>query len=73
MFVGRIIKSWAGIAQVVERGPEKPGVPSASLGPGTILFRRNYSSRMVLLRSNFSLYFFVPTRVTSAFTGVEAH
>ena len=25
----------AGIAQVVERGPEKPGVPSASLGPGT--------------------------------------
>ena len=25
----------AGVAQVVERGPEKPGVPSASLGPGT--------------------------------------
>ena len=27
----------AGIAQLVERGPEKPGVPSATLGPGTIL------------------------------------
>lgn len=27
----------AGIAQVVERGPEKPGVPSATLGPGTIM------------------------------------
>ena len=25
----------AGIAQLVERGPEKPGVPSATLGPGT--------------------------------------
>ena len=27
----------AGIAQVVERRPEKPRVPSASLGPGAIL------------------------------------
>ena len=26
----------AGIAQVVERRPEKPRVPSASLGPGAI-------------------------------------
>lgn len=28
-------RNFAGVAQVVERGPEKPGVPSASLGPGT--------------------------------------
>ena len=28
----------AGIAQVVERRPEKPRVPSASLGPGAFFF-----------------------------------
>ena len=31
----------AEIAQVVERGPEKPGVPSASLGLGTIFLNPN--------------------------------
>ena len=30
----------AGLAQVVERRPEKPRVPSASLGPGAILLQR---------------------------------
>lgn len=41
----------AGIAQAVERGSEKPGVPSASLGPGTLLRQRVYTFGFVEVAS----------------------
>ena len=42
-----VYRKIAGIAQLVERGPEKPGVPSANLGPGTLFISQSRESARV--------------------------
>ncbi len=38
----KLPRETAGVAQLVERGTENPGVPSSILGPGTSMARNDY-------------------------------